>query len=75
MDRHLSTDRLDDLARRHTGFPTFDELSHAPSDHVPVLFTSRNAARRSAIAAERRELGDAYDAAMRELGIPKRTER
>jgi hypothetical protein len=75
MDKHSNTERLDGLAQRHTGFPTFDALIHAPEEYRPVLYTSRNAARRSTTAAERRELGDAYDARMRELGIPRWAER
>lgn len=67
--------RLDDLARRHTGFPSFADLLVGREGYLPMLMTSRNAARRSATAAELRELAVAYDGAMATAGDWRRAIR
>jgi hypothetical protein len=67
--------RLDDLARRHTGFPTFTDLLVGREGYLPILLTSRNAAKRSATAAEFRELAVAYDNAMATAGDWRRAIR
>lgn len=69
------TPALDDLARRHTGFPTFADLLVGRDGYLPMLMTSRNAARRSTTAAELRELAVAYDEAMATAGDWRRAIR
>ena len=66
---------LDDLARRHTGFPSFGDLLVGREGYLPVLLTSRNAAKRSTTAAELRELAVAYDDAMGTAGDHRRAIR
>ncbi len=75
MTTNVTTSRLDELARRHTGFPTFAELLVGREGYLPVLLTSRNAARRSPTAAELRELAVAYDEAMAVAGDWRRAIR